>query len=50
MCIDSFHKRKVPINIVKQRYGAPVFRDVLDDIMQRHFINAIIDKKLIQLE
>ncbi len=36
------------MNIVKQRYGASVMQDVLGDVMQRNFINAIIEQKSIQ--
>ncbi len=34
------------MNIVKQRYGASVIQDVLGDLMQRNFINAIIEQKI----
>ncbi|KGM28487.1 trigger factor [Photorhabdus luminescens] len=44
--IDGFRKGKVPMNIVKQRYGASVIQDVLSDLMQRNFINAIIEQKI----
>ncbi|AFH93227.1 trigger factor [Providencia stuartii] len=44
--VDGFRKGKVPMNIVKQRYGASVMQDVLGDVMQRNFINAIIEQKI----
>ncbi|WP_036768523.1 trigger factor [Photorhabdus australis] len=44
--IDGFRKGKVPMNIIKQRYGASVIQDVLGDLMQRNFINAIIEQKI----
>ncbi|KPD03513.1 trigger factor [Moellerella wisconsensis] len=44
--IDGFRKGKVPMHIVKQRYGASVLQDVLGDVMQRNFINAIIENKV----
>ncbi|MBD2784775.1 trigger factor [Xenorhabdus sp. DI] len=44
--IDGFRKGKVPMKIVKQRYGASVLQDVLGDLMQRNFINAIIEQKI----
>ncbi|NHB92606.1 trigger factor [Photorhabdus cinerea] len=44
--IDGFRKGKVPMNIIKQRYGASVLQDVLSDLMQRNFINAIIEQKI----
>lgn len=40
--IDGFRKGKVPMNVVAQRYGASVRRDVLGDLMSRHFVDAII--------
>ncbi|KAA1308122.1 trigger factor, partial [Escherichia coli] len=42
----GFRKGKVPMKIVKQRYGASVLQDVLGDLMQRNFINAIIEQKI----
>lgn len=44
--VDGFRKGKVPMNIVKQRYGASVMQDVLGDVMQRNFINAIVEQKI----
>ncbi|MDC9592309.1 trigger factor [Xenorhabdus sp. IM139775] len=44
--IDGFRKGKVPMKVVKQRYGASVLQDVLGDLMQRNFINAIIEQKI----
>lgn len=44
--IDGFRKGKVPMNVVAQRYGASVRQDVLSDLMQRHFIDAIIKEKV----
>ncbi len=36
------------MNIVAQRYGASVRRDVLGDLMSRHFVDAIIKEKSIR--
>ncbi|WP_387464505.1 trigger factor [Photorhabdus sp. RM323S] len=44
--VDGFRKGKVPMNIIKQRYGASVIQDVLGDLMQRNFVNAIIGQKI----
>ncbi|WP_174849278.1 trigger factor [Yersinia artesiana] len=44
--IDGFRKGHVPMNIVEQRYGASVRQDVLGDLMQRHFVDAIIKEKI----
>ncbi|MGK2889592.1 MAG: trigger factor [Candidatus Malihini olakiniferum] len=45
-CIDGFRKGKVPMNVIAQRYGASVRQDVLCDLMQRHFVDAIIKEKI----
>lgn len=44
--IDGFRPGKVPMRIVEQRYGASVRRDVLSDLMQRSFVDAIIKEKI----
>ncbi|TSJ89268.1 trigger factor [Gilliamella apicola] len=44
--IDGFRKGKVPLKIVEQRYGASILQDALSDLMQRSFIDAIIQEKL----
>ncbi|OCG69339.1 trigger factor [Gilliamella sp. Occ3-1] len=44
--IDGFRKGKVPLKIVEQRYGASILQDVLSDLMQRNFVDAIIQEKL----
>ena len=44
--IDGFRKGKVPMNIVEQRYGASVRQDVLGEMMQRNFVDAIIKEKI----
>lgn len=44
--IDGFRKGKVPLKIVEQRYGASILQDALSDLMQRNFIDAIIQEKL----
>lgn len=44
--IDGFRKGKVPMNIVEQRYGASVRQDVLGDLMQRNFVDAIVQEKI----
>nr|WP_314263466.1 trigger factor [uncultured Moellerella sp.] len=44
--IDGFRKGKVPMHIVEQRYRASVLQDVLGDVMQRHFVDAIIENKI----
>ncbi|CNH79724.1 trigger factor [Yersinia aldovae] len=44
--IDGFRKGHVPMNIVEQRYGSSVRQDVLGDLMQRNFVDAIIKEKI----
>ena len=44
--IDGFRKGKVPMHIISQRYGASVRQDVLGDLMQRNFVDEIINEKL----
>ncbi|WP_130834233.1 trigger factor [[Erwinia] mediterraneensis] len=44
--IDGFRKGKVPMQIVAQRYGSSVRQDVLGDLMQRNFVDAIIKEKI----
>ncbi|HGK4929322.1 TPA: trigger factor [Yersinia enterocolitica] len=44
--IDGFRKGHVPMNIIEQRYGASVRQDVLGDLMQRNFVDAIIKEKI----
>lgn len=44
--IDGFRKGKVPLKVVEQRYGASILQDALSELMQRHFIEAIIQEKI----
>lgn len=44
--IDGFRKGKVPMTVVAQRYGASVRQDVLGELMQRNFVDAIIKEKI----
>lgn len=44
--IDGFRKGKVPLKIVEQRYGASILQDALSDLMQRNFVDAIIQEKI----
>jgi trigger factor len=43
---DGFRKGKVPIKMVAKMYGKAVRQDVLGEVMQRHFIEAIIQEKV----
>ena len=44
--IDGFRKGKVPMTVVAQRYGASVRQDVLGEMMQRNFVDAIIKENI----
>ncbi|WP_337908734.1 trigger factor [Vibrio cholerae] len=43
---DGFRKGKVPMKMVAKMYGKAVRQDVLGDVMQRHFIEAIVKEKI----
>ncbi|TCP91212.1 trigger factor [Cricetibacter osteomyelitidis] len=44
--VDGFRKGKVPPHIVEQRFGASVRQDVLSDLLQRHFFDAMFQNKV----
>ena len=44
--IDGFRKGKVPLKVVEQRFGASILQDALSELMQRSFIDAIIQEKI----
>ncbi|MGY5452978.1 trigger factor [Agarivorans sp. MS3-6] len=44
--IDGFRPGKVPVSVIKKRYGAAVRQDVTGQAMQRSFYEAIIQEKL----
>ena len=43
---DGFRKGKVPMKMVAQMYGKAVRQDVMGEVMQRHFIEAIVAEKI----
>ncbi|ODP97719.1 MULTISPECIES: trigger factor [Salinivibrio] len=43
---DGFRKGKVPLKMVSRMYGDTVRQDVLGEVMQRHFIEAMIQEKV----
>lgn len=43
---DGFRKGKVPMKMVAQMYGKAVRQDVMGEVMQRHFIEAIVSEKI----
>lgn len=44
--IDGFRKGKVPVKEVERRYGKAVRQEVLGDMMQRSFFEAVNEKEL----
>ncbi len=44
--ISGFRPGKVPLNIVKQRFGKQVFQEVVADTMQSSYQEAILQEKL----
>ena len=44
--IDGFRPGKVPMNIVRQRYGAQVNQEVMADEMQASYRDAVLQEKL----
>jgi trigger factor len=43
---DGFRKGKVPLKMVAQMYGNAVRNDVMGEVMQRHYIEAIVKEKI----
>ncbi len=43
---DGFRKGKVPLKMVAQMYGKAVRHDVMGEVMQRHYIEAIVKEKI----
>lgn len=44
--IDGFRPGKVPVSVVRQRYGEGVRQEVLGDLMSNSFQDAVIQEKL----
>lgn len=44
--IDGFRKGKIPMRVIKQRYGKGVRQEVLGEQMQQSFVKAITQEKL----
>ena len=43
--VDGFRKGHVPAHIIEQRFGASIRQDVLNDLLPRHFFDAVIAEK-----
>lgn len=44
--VDGFRPGKVPLKIVKQQYGAQVHQEVIGDVLQTSFRDAVIKEEL----
>ncbi|GAP76948.1 cell division trigger factor [Pseudoalteromonas sp. SW0106-04] len=44
--IDGFRPGKVPVSIIKKRYGTAVLQEVAGELMQRNYIEAIVSEKI----
>ncbi|MEZ5524335.1 MAG: trigger factor [Pseudomonadales bacterium] len=44
--IDGFRPGKVPLKVVKQRYGAGIRQEVLGEVMRQSFYEAVTQEKL----
>ncbi|NMH64448.1 trigger factor [Shewanella salipaludis] len=44
--IPGFRPGKVPVTVINKRYGAAIRQDIMGEVMQRNFIEAIIAEKL----
>ena len=45
--IDGFRPGKVPMSVVKQRFGEGIRAEVLEDVVRNHYIQAISAEKII---
>ncbi|WAJ69646.1 trigger factor [Catenovulum adriaticum] len=44
--IDGFRPGKVPVNVIKKRYGSAVRNEVAQEVIQQNFYQAIVQEKL----
>lgn len=44
--LDGFRKGKVPLSVVKQRYGAGIRQEVVDEVVRTCFVEAVTQEKL----
>jgi trigger factor len=47
LALDGFRPGKVPMPLIRQRYGEAVRSDVIDDVVQKAFKDACADKKIV---
>ena len=44
--INGFRPGKVPVNVIKKRYGQAVRQEIAGEVMQRNFYQAITQEKI----
>ena len=44
--INGFRPGKVPVSVIKKRYGQAVRQEVAGDVMQQNFYQAIVQEKI----
>ena len=44
--MNGFRPGKIPLNVIKKRFGQHVRQDVISDVMQRSFFEAVLQEKL----
>ncbi|MFC3122149.1 trigger factor [Agaribacter flavus] len=44
--INGFRPGKVPVSVIKKRFGTAVRQEVAGDVMQQHFYQAIVQEKI----
>ena len=44
--MNGFRPGKIPLNVIKKRFGQHVRQDVISDVMQRSFYEAVMQEKL----
>ncbi|MFT6733770.1 MAG: trigger factor [Polaribacter sp.] len=44
--LNGFRPGKIPLNVIKKRFGEHVRQDVISDVMQRSFYDAVVQEKM----
>lgn len=47
--INGFRPGKVPVSVIKKRFGQAVRQEIAGDVMQQNFYQAIVQEKFNQL-
>lgn len=45
--IDGFRPGKVPVSVVKQRFGAGIRAEVLEEVVRNHYFKALTEEKVV---